>query len=234
MPQITSSLPPQPTINDIDQSPHSGTIFPRYCRVTTCPYYYGGDAFFPDNEHGYTQAELHGNHIHLPLLLSLPPTVLNSIGWYQCCSSCDNIFLSKIGLDHHQKSCQIYQHKLPPPSTITIPAHLINNDTRDKLYLLCPPERHNDLESLLSSSPETELQALFQKVTQWFLESDCPAFTTAYKLYRLCPPDKQNDLNSLLTSSPNDDPKHLLTQVISWFLQFNFTTSSTASTNTTT
>ena len=47
MPQLSSSIPPTPTINDIDQSPHSGPTFENFCRITTCSYHYGSDDFSP-------------------------------------------------------------------------------------------------------------------------------------------------------------------------------------------
>ncbi len=101
MPQISSSIPPQPTIDNVDQSLHCGSIFPRFCRITTCPHHYGGNDFFSNDKTGYLHAELHGNNMHQSLLLSLPSNILKSIGWHRCCDIRPKLFLSTKSHNHH-------------------------------------------------------------------------------------------------------------------------------------
>ena len=76
MPQLAYQLPRTTTIDDVDLSHHSSETFQRFCRITNCPYHYGGDDFFSNDKTGLLQAELHGNNIHQDILTSLPTDTL--------------------------------------------------------------------------------------------------------------------------------------------------------------
>jgi hypothetical protein len=57
MPQLSCSIPQTPTIDNVNQSPYSGPTFQCCCRITTCPYYYGGNDFFLNDKTGLLHAE---------------------------------------------------------------------------------------------------------------------------------------------------------------------------------
>ena len=116
---------------------------------------YGNNDFFSNDKTRLLPAELHKNNIHQSLLLSLPSAVLASIDWSQCCDVCPALFLSSNSLHHHQSRCSNFTTTIPTPTS-----HL-GKSTRDKLYFLCPPSRHNNLDSLLNSSPDANPQSLF-------------------------------------------------------------------------
>ena len=133
MPQLSSSIPLTPTIDKVDQSPHSGPTFQRFCRIKTCPYHYGSDDLFSNDKTSLLHAELHGNNIHQSLLLSLPSNILMSIGRGRCCDVCPALFLSTDSQRHHQSTCSNFTTALLKPTS------QLDEYTQDKLYFLCPP-----------------------------------------------------------------------------------------------
>jgi hypothetical protein len=179
MPQLSSTLPPTTTIDDVDLSPQSSETFQRFCRITTCPYHYGGDDFFLNDETGLLDAELHGNNIHQSILTSLSSNTLSSIGWQRCCDVCPALFLSTDGLSHHQSLCSNFTTTITTTTTPTPQIDGISQTVKDKLYFLCPTSRHNELTSLIATTPDANPKTLFEQVTSWFLESKYPATSPA-------------------------------------------------------
>jgi len=179
MPQLSSTLPPTTTIDDVDLSPHSSETFKRYCRIKTCPYHYGGDDFFSNDETGLLHAELHGHNIHQAILTSLPSNTLTSIGWHRCCTVCPALFLSTDGLSHHQSLCSNFTTTIATSPTPTPPVDDPSDMIKAQLYSLCPTSRHDELTSLIARTPDTTPKTLFEQVTSWFLESKYPATSPA-------------------------------------------------------
>jgi hypothetical protein len=179
MPQLSYQLPPTTTIDDVDLSPHSSETFQRFCRITNCPYHYGGDDFFSNDETGLLQAELHGNNIHQAILTSLPTDTLTSIGWNRCCNVCSALFLSTDGLSHHQSLCSNFATAITTTTTPNPQIDGITETVKEKLYSLCPTSRHDELTSLIATTPDATPKTLFEQVTTWFLESKYPATSPA-------------------------------------------------------
>ena len=179
MPQLAYQLPRTTTIDDVDLSHHSSETFPRFCRITNCPYHYGGDDFFSNDETGLLQAELHGNNIHQDILTSLPTDTLKSIGWNQCCNVCPALFLSTDGLSHHQSLCSNFTTTITTTTTPTPEIDDLTDTVKEKLYFLCPTSRHTDLTSLIATTPDATPKTLFEQVTTWFLESKYPTSSPA-------------------------------------------------------
>jgi hypothetical protein len=173
MPQLSPSISPSPTIDNIDTSAPIGPSFPCFYCITSCPYYYGGNDFFSNDEPGLLQAQYHGNNIHHSLLLSLLSKIISSIGWARCCHLCSAFFLTKENLSHHQSTCTILQRTLSPSTSP------LKEGTCKQIYLLCPPLQHNNLDFLIASSPDADPQTLFAQATKWFLKSKCPMSSPA-------------------------------------------------------
>jgi hypothetical protein len=176
MPQLAHQLPRTNTIDDVDLTHQTSETFQRFCRITNCPYHYGGDDFFSNDKTGLLQAELHGNNIHQDILTSLSMDTLKYIGWNRCCNVCPALFLSTDGLSHHQSLCSNFT------TTTTTPTPEIDDLTdtvKEKLYFLCPTSRHADLTSLITTTPDATPKTLFEQVTTWFLESKHPTSSPA-------------------------------------------------------
>ena len=133
---INYLLQPQLTMSTYLPTPArpSNNIF---C-ITNCPYHYGGDDFFSNDETGLLQAELHGNNIHQAILTSLPTDTLTSIGWNQCCNVCSALFLSTGGLSHHQSLCSNFTTTITTTTTPIPQIDEITETVKEKLYFLCP------------------------------------------------------------------------------------------------
>ena len=179
MPQLSYQLPPTTTIDDVDLSPHSSETFQRFSHITNCPYHYGGDDFFSNDETGLLQAELHGNNIHQAILTSLPTDTLTSIGWNRCCNVCSALFLSTDGLSHHQSLCSNFATTITTTTTPNPQIDGITETVKEKLYSLCPTSWHDELTSLIATTPDATPKTLFEQVTTWFLESKYPATSPA-------------------------------------------------------
>jgi len=133
MPQLSYQLPPTTTIADVDLSPHSSETFQQFCCITNCPYHYGGDDFFLNDETGLLQAELHGNNIHQAILTSLSTDTLTSIGWNRCCNVCFALLLSTDGLSHHQSLCSNFTTTITTTTTPTPQIDEITETVQEKL-----------------------------------------------------------------------------------------------------
>jgi hypothetical protein len=55
----------------------------------------------------------------------------------------------------------------------------ISERVKEKLYFLCPTSRHDELTSLIATTPDATPKTLFEQVTTWFLESKYPATSPA-------------------------------------------------------
>jgi hypothetical protein len=84
----------------------------------------GGSPYFDRTDEGLTMAQTHGRELHSDLLLSLPPTTLNILGWTKCCNNCHELFLIKKDLTEQQDDICLYfsghisQQRTTTPSSL--------------------------------------------------------------------------------------------------------------------
>jgi hypothetical protein len=189
-----SSLPlfiDHPPIPHVASSISKTTIppghFPLACQVTSCHFSNAGHAIYPNSDAGMTMAQLHGQHIHSELLLSLPPTDLLSIGWHSCCTNCTHIFLRESDLTAHRSTCTKYQATTTP--TTPSPFDHSTDPIWALVFHICPHDKIQTLNEIISLDPLTNPQSLLPTVTEWFTN---PSTSHASKT-TVNTPQKKND-----------------------------------------
>jgi len=168
MPQLTSILPPHSTTGNIDLTTFTGDSHSLFRCVTSCPYHNGRDPIFPDDDHGLTIAQAHGQHLHSDLLASLPSDSLSSIGWSRCCDTCPSLFLRHDDCAAHRATCNNYVPQPPPPQDTMHTPPCRRDPKWGTLYIICSASRHSDLDSLITTNPNSDPSSLFTTVTSWF------------------------------------------------------------------
>jgi hypothetical protein len=161
--------------------------FPLACQVTSCHFSNAGHAIYPNSDAGMTMAQLHGQHIHSELLLSLPPTDLLSIGWHSCCTNCTHIFLRESDLTAHRSTCTKYQATTTP--TTPSPFDHSTDPIWALVFHICPHDKIQTLNEIISLDPLTNPQSLLPTVTEWFTN---PSTSHASKT-TVNTPQKKND-----------------------------------------
>ncbi len=104
---------------------------------------------------------------------------LTTIGWTRCCMECPHIFLIPTDLTLHQESCPIYTSKPPTQPTNQAPSQPTTNHSNNPhwalVFQICPPNRHNDLNEVITNSSTSKqpltgiTQNILELVTNWFL-----------------------------------------------------------------
>ncbi len=111
----------------------------------------------------------HGNGIHQELLVSLPQATLQQIGWYKCSPHCTTLSFTDGHASKHQTQCQLYndhQRSLAPiPITTQDPIPQQQELSQHTLFESCPPQFHNDLQTLLDNN--TDQGTIYTTVLRW-------------------------------------------------------------------
>jgi hypothetical protein len=166
LPLFIDHPPPPHVASSISRTLIPPGNFPLACQVQSCPFSNAGHALFPNTDAGITLAQLHGQHIHSKLLLSLPPADLSSIGWHSCCTTCTHIFLRDSDLITHRSTCAAYQAITTP--TTPPPWDHSDNPIWALVFHICPRDKLQTLNDLIDRDPLTTPQSLLPTVTDWF------------------------------------------------------------------
>lgn len=114
------------TIDEIELPSTELVSFPYNCPFTTCTAHNGGFPYFDQTNQGQLMAQTHSKELHSDLLLTLPPTTLNRLGWTRCCHNCHELFLIKNDLSEHQDVCLYFSGHISQQRTTT-PSSLHTN-----------------------------------------------------------------------------------------------------------
>jgi len=143
--------------------------------------------FIPNSPEGMHTLQMHVQHIHKNIFLSLTPEQLLHIGWSRCCSSCPNLFLTATNqLTLHQNQCPTYIATTNTSTTDTTAGdttnptqaqvHDFSNDpTWAIAFNICPLDKYTDLNTIINNNddfadPSTVLPHLLMTVSQWNLD----------------------------------------------------------------
>jgi len=148
--------------------------------------YNNGNPFIPNSTEGMDTLQLHVQHIHKDIFISLPPEQLLNIGWSRCCPACPTFFLTASDqLTSHQNQCPTYIDTTNTTNTNTTTdandrsqpqVHNFSNDPTWALaFNICPPDKYEDLNVIINNTddfvdPATILPNLLMTVSQWCLD----------------------------------------------------------------
>lgn len=178
-PTCTSDDPQSHLASNITLTPFQPPEWPQYCQVTTCPMHNNALPIVPNTPDGLHDLQLHVQHIHSDIFLSLPPDQLLSIGWSRCCLPCPSFFIhTSSHLTTHQNQCPLY-HDATSTTTTAPNLQQFNysqNPIWSRAFAICPPHKFDALNTLINDSPdyddpETTLPNILMTVSQWCLES---------------------------------------------------------------
>ena len=116
----------------------------------------------PDAE-GAEAYQAHGIGLHADCFRAMSREVLASIGWYRGTNGCGALILGGTNYANHKMSCMRC-------SDDRSAATGVSSTTRDAWFNACPPNRHEDLNTLLEGDAQ-DATAIKTAIRQWMEES---------------------------------------------------------------